>query len=79
MTGKELIANLLQIISEADVEQEVYLKNGSEYTPIDSIKLDSDNGILVVVNEKLEFYCDICNSLFDKDSYCSNPKCCNYN
>lgn len=63
MIGKELIANLLQIISEADLKQEVYLKNGSEYTPINRLKLDSDKGILVVINESLYFRCDICNGI----------------
>lgn len=70
MTGKELLANLLQIIPEADLEQEIYLKDGSEYSPIDSIKLDIDKGILLVIG--LEYRCEHCGKMIsiDKQCYC---------
>lgn len=72
MIGKEVIANLLSIISEADLEQEVYFKDGSNYIPVDSIKLDRDNGILF--SSGLDFYCDCCAFIL-KDGKCS---ACNF-
>jgi DNA-directed RNA polymerase alpha subunit len=48
MTGKLFLSELLDLIKEAKLNQEVYIKSGSSYFPVDDIKLDDDKGLIII-------------------------------
>jgi len=78
MTGKEVVATLLKIISEADLEQEAYFKewenNSSRFVPIDSIQLDYDKGLIFTSKKELIFFCENCSRKIDQN-FCYHCSC----
>lgn len=49
MTGEQLLCELLKLNNTANMKQEVYIKSGSKWWPVDGLKLDIDSGIVLEI------------------------------